>query len=82
MISRFSAPIDRLIPISLVRSDTETSMIFMIPMPHTMREIAAIPHRNALSVQVTFWIVESVSAELFTVKFALFGSDILNFARK
>ena len=37
------APRAFLIPISLVRSVTDTSMIFMMPMPPTRREMAAIP---------------------------------------
>lgn len=40
------APIALRIPISRVRSVTETSMIFMIPIPPTRREIAAIPPRR------------------------------------
>ena len=35
------APRDLRIPISLVRSVTETSMIFITPIPPTSREIAA-----------------------------------------
>ena len=38
------------IPISRVRSRTETSMMFMIPMPPTMSEIEAIPPRSSVSV--------------------------------
>ncbi len=37
------APSALRMPISRVRSVTETSMIFMMPMPPTIREIAAIP---------------------------------------
>ena len=41
--SRVLAPSAFLIPISRVLSVTDTSMMFMIPMPPTRREIAAIP---------------------------------------
>ena len=41
-----SAPMALRIPISLVRSVTVTSMIFMMPMPPTSREMAAMPPRN------------------------------------
>ena len=37
------APIDIRMPISRVRSVTETSMMFMIPMPPTTSETAATP---------------------------------------
>ena len=36
-------------PISRVRSETETSMTFMMPMPATVSEIAAMPARAAVS---------------------------------
>ena len=41
--SRVLAPSAFQIPISRVLSVTDTSMMFMIPMPPTRREIAAIP---------------------------------------
>ena len=41
--SRVLAPSALRIPISRVRSVTDTSMIFMMPMPPTSREMAAIP---------------------------------------
>ena len=37
-------------PISRVRSRTETSMMFMIPMPPTTSEIEAIPPSSSVSV--------------------------------
>ena len=37
------APMARRMPISLVRSVTVTSMMFMMPMPPTSREMAAMP---------------------------------------
>jgi hypothetical protein len=39
-------------PISRVRSVTDTSMMFMIPMPPTSRLIAAIAARNTVSIPV------------------------------
>ena len=41
------------IPISLVLSATDTSMMFMIPMPPTSREIAAIAAKKEVKVPVT-----------------------------
>ena len=41
--SRVLAPRAFLIPISLVLSVTDTSMMFMMPMPPTRRDMAAIP---------------------------------------
>ena len=41
--SRVLAPRAFRIPISRVRSVTETSMMFIMPMPPTRREMAAIP---------------------------------------
>ena len=43
-----SAPIARRMPISLVRSVTVTSMMFMMPMPPTSRLIAAMPPSTTL----------------------------------
>ena len=40
------APIDFLIPISLVLSVTDTSMMFMTPIPPTTREITDTSKRN------------------------------------
>ena len=82
IISELSAPIDLRIPISRVRSETETSIIFIIPIPPTRSDIAAIPQRNNFSVSVMLVIVESISAEDETEKLALEESVILSFARK
>ena len=41
----FVAPTDFLMPISWVRSATETSMMFITPIPPTMREMAEIRER-------------------------------------
>ena len=46
------APTALRMPISLVRSVTETNMIFMMPIPPTSREMAAIAPRNSVSTPV------------------------------
>ncbi len=81
IISRFFAQIAFLIPISFVRSDTVTRRIFITPIHHTIREIAAIPQRKSFRVEVILESVSSVSAWLDTVKVALSGSVILNTSR-
>lgn len=50
--SRASAPMARRMPISRVRSVTDTSMMFMIPMPPTKRLIEAITATIAVSAPV------------------------------
>ena len=82
IISELRAHIDRRIPISRVRSETETSMIFIIPIPPTRSEIAAIPPRNILRVSVMLVSVERVSAEEETEKLAFVGSVIFNLFKK
>ena len=49
-MSRPRAPIALRMPISRVRSRTETSMMFMIPMPPTISEIDAMPPSSSVSV--------------------------------
>ncbi len=44
------APKDFRMPISLVRSVTDTSMIFITPMPPTKREMAATKEINRVSI--------------------------------
>ena len=51
-MSRLLAPIALRMPISRVRSRTETSMMFMIPMPPTISEIEAIPASSTVSSPV------------------------------
>ena len=46
------APMALRIPISRVRSRTDTSMMFMIPIPPTTSEIEAIPARSTVSSPV------------------------------
>ena len=48
-MSRPRAPIALRMPISRVRSRTETSMMFMIPMPPTTSEIEAMPPSSRVS---------------------------------
>ena len=50
MISRRLAPKARRIPISRVRSVTVASMIFMIPIPPTSKEMAAIIPMKAINM--------------------------------
>lgn len=82
IISRFFAPMAFLIPISFVRSETVTKRIFMTQIPHTIREIAAIPQRNVLSVVVMLESVSRVSAWLDIVKFAFEVSVIFSAPRR
>ena len=51
-------------PISRVRSVTETSMMFMIPIPPTSRLTAAMPASRKPKVCVVCWKVDSTSAWL------------------
>ncbi|MPM65595.1 hypothetical protein SDC9_112492 [bioreactor metagenome] len=53
-MSRPLAPRDFRMPISRVRSVTETSMMFIMPMPPTSREIAAMATRTVITVP---WMV-------------------------
>ncbi len=52
-MSRPRAPIALRMPISRVRSRTETSMMFMIPIPPTSSEIEAMPPRRSARVAPT-----------------------------
>ena len=68
MILPSVAPIAFLIPISFVRSVTDTSMIFMIPIPPTSSEIAAIPPSIRAMTSVTLLSVSAMTFILITVK--------------
>ena len=46
-------------PISRVRSRTETSMMFMIPMPPTSSEIEAMPASSRVNTSLTLLTVPS-----------------------
>ena len=61
------APIAMRIPISRVRSVTETSMIFMMPMPPTSKEIEAIAPSSTDIVRVVS-ASDSAAAERFLMK--------------
>ena len=54
-------------PISRVRSETETSIIFMIPMPPTNREIPAMATSTTIMVSIMVFIMSSISAEVITI---------------
>ena len=60
-MSFFFAPTAFLNPISLVLSVTETSMIFMIPMPPTNKLMPATPPRKTVKTPV---IVEAISKNI------------------
>ena len=53
MIDFVFAPSAFRIPISLVRSVTDTSMIFMTPIPPTNKEIAATKDTNVVTIPIT-----------------------------
>lgn len=75
-ISDFLAQIAFLIQISFVLSVTETSMIFITPIHHTSKEIAAIDAKN---VDMTHIILSTISKKSFcvvTLKFDLLHSLI------
>ena len=55
------APMALRIPISRVRSVTDTSMIFITPIPPTRSEMVATPARNIVIVPVTAVTDESIS---------------------
>ena len=55
-------------PISRVLSDTLTSMMFMMPMPPTSSEMAAIPASIAVSVPSSVDRIPSVWRWVSTVK--------------
>ena len=64
-------------PISRVRSFTDTSMMFMIPIPPTSSEIPPIAPSSSVNVPVTELRAASVSFWFVTVKSALAGSAML-----
>ena len=55
------APRAFLIPISLVLSTTVTSMMFMIPIPPTRREMAAMAARKVVRYPVTDSVISTSS---------------------
>ena len=60
------APRDLRMPISRVRSVTETSMIFIMPMPPTSREMAAMATSTAIMVPIMAFMASIISAEVMT----------------
>jgi len=60
-ISFLWAPIALRIPISFILSVTETNMMFITPIPHTSKEIAAIPARREVSIHVMLLTVSIIS---------------------
>ena len=68
IIVRYVAPKALRTPISRVRSVTDTSMIFIIPMPPTNKEIAATAPRNKVMVAVFSSTAFIMDAILFTLK--------------
>ena len=62
------APIAFLIPISLVRSVTDTSMIFIMPIPPTRRDMAAIPPSIRAITSVTLFRVSAMTFIFITEK--------------
>ena len=65
---RYVAPRALRIPISLVRSVTETIIIFIMPMPPTRSEMAATLPRKRVSVAVVEFIVSIRLVMLLMVK--------------
>ena len=54
-MSRRLAPSARRMPISRVRSVTVASMMFMMPMPPTTSDMAAISPRNSMNISRVVW---------------------------
>ena len=67
-MSRARAPMAQRMPISRVRSVTETSMMFMIPMPPTRREIEAMAPSMSDIVRVVSAAVLTRAVRLRTLK--------------
>ena len=56
-----------LMPISRVRSVTDTSMIFMMPMPPTSSDIAAIPESSIVMTLITSFITSMIAFWLMII---------------
>ena len=69
-MSRRLAPSDLRMPISRVRSDTDTSIMFMMPMPPTSREMPAMATSTTIMVSIMVFITDSISAEVMTRKWS------------
>ena len=66
--SRASAPMARRMPISRVRSVTDTSMMFMMPTPPTARLIPAIAATATVSVPTAVLTASFTCAESMMLK--------------
>ena len=66
-ISVRCAPMAFLMPISRVRSVTDTSMIFMMPMPPTSSDIAAIPESSIVMTLITSFITSMIAFWLMII---------------
>src|SRR3989338_10795364 len=71
------APSAFLNPISLVLSVTDTSIIFIMPIPQTTSEIAATDVKNRVNTLVMVLSVSATSACVSTQKSSLEGSPML-----
>ena len=67
MMALSRAPRALRMPISRVRSVTDTSMMFMMPMPPTTREMAAMPPRKSRIMCTMAFNTSTSSAMLVTV---------------
>ena len=67
-MSRSRAPMDIRIPISRIRSVTETSMMFMIPIPPTSSEIEAMLPRSSVKMLVASAAPSAISDMSWTWK--------------
>ena len=67
MMYRSFAPSALRMPISRVRSVTETNMMFMMPMPPTTSEMAAMPARTPMSTLSMEFMASSSSDMLMTI---------------
>ena len=61
MISFFFAPSDLRMPISRVRSVTETNMMFIMPMPPTSSEMPAMPTSTMVIILVISVMESTIS---------------------
>lgn len=79
IIMRLVAPIAFLIPISLVLSVTETSIIFMIPIPHTTSAIAPIPpsKRENFFIMLLICLSHSSSVLVLNPAFSLLSAPAI-----
>ena len=80
IISLFLAPMDFLIPISLVLSVTVTIIMFITPIPPTIREMAATPLIKSVTVPVTSFIASSCAVVDSQVYFSLVSCISSSFA--